>query len=92
MYLTAGDAGDKVGQGSLECLRWCSVRFGTIGNANRYPIFESNSVYATAGGLLARCVGFGQYGLGSAYTAVRVLMNTGNITSGTATLYGRKKN
>jgi hypothetical protein len=59
--------------------------------ASDFPLFEISSRYVNSSGVLNGVTNSGMYGSAGAFTAVRFLMSSGNISSGTFRLYGLRK-
>lgn len=64
------------------------IRFTSPDDAARAQQFQYDAVYGGAGGNTRRLMGSGMYRAATAINGLRLLMSSGNITSGYAKLYG----
>ena len=88
MTLTAVNATLGIGNASGENLNM-EIKFSDPDTAKFHDFAWSGIYNRAADGLMARVTGGGQYIAGvEAITGVRFLMDSGNITSGTFSLYG----
>lgn len=66
------------------------ISFGGVDDSARDPVFVYQVAWSASSGALAVQNGSGKYNGATAFTAIRFLMSSGNISAGRFSLYGRK--
>lgn len=82
-----GSATSKVGNSSGEGIDAC-IRFSAPATTAQRKRFTWTAGFTTAAGNDAHATGTGSYGSTSVIVGVRLLFSSGDISSGSATLYG----